>query len=106
MNRVVLPSKRLGETVVVPPGGIDFTSQLQPSETISSATITASVYSGTDPNPGAIVSGAASVSGTVVSQKITGGVLGVIYELLFVLLTSAGQTIEVAGYLAITQDLP
>lgn len=106
MNRVIFPSKRLGETIIPNPSPFNFTSQLAVGETISSATVTASVYTGVDANPSAIISGSATISGAVVSQKITGGVLGVIYELLCAAVTSAGQTIQLAGYLAIIPDLP
>jgi hypothetical protein len=106
MTRIVLPSKRQGETVYVPPTGFNFVSQLAVGETIENATVTASVYTGVDANPSAIVSGAATINGTVVMQLITGGVLGVIYELLCKIVTSLGQTIEQSGYLAIIPDLP
>lgn len=106
MNRIALPAKRSGDTVILPPGGVDFSSQLNVGETITSASVTASVYSGTDNNPSAVVSGAASINGNVVSQLFTAGVLGVIYEVLFKIVTSLGQTITVPGYLAVIQDLP
>lgn len=104
MNRVVIAPKRLGETIVLNPW--NFLSLLGVSETISSATVTASVYSGVDANPSAMISGSATISGAVVSQKIVGGVVGVIYELLCAAVTSAGQTLELAGYFAVIPDLP
>lgn len=83
----------------------DFSSRLAAGETISTQTVTASVYSGVDASPSAIISGSASASGAVVTQKITAGTLGVIYELLCQITTSAGQTLDLAGYLAVIQDL-
>jgi hypothetical protein len=106
MNRIVLPAKRTVDTVILPVGGLDMSSQLQAGETISSVQVSVSVYSGTDPNPAAILSGAASVAGNIITQLFTGGVLGVIYEVLFEVFTSLGQTIGVPGYLAIIADLP
>jgi hypothetical protein len=106
VNRVTIPAKRVGETVFCPPTGFPFVSQLAPGETISTQVVTASVYTGVDANPGAIISGAAAVVGTNVMQLITGGVLGVIYELLCTITTSLGQTIKMAGYLAIIPDVP
>lgn len=87
----------------------DFTSDLAVSETISTQVVTATTYSGTDASPSSLVSGSASKSGAIVSQLIdasAGGVLGVIYELKCVVTTSAGQTLEQVGYLAIPGDLP
>lgn len=104
MNRVTIPSKFLGDSPIISPW--DFISLLKASETISTATVTATVYSGTDASPNAIISGAASFSGTVVSQKVTGGVLGVIYELLCTITTSLGQTLQMSGYFTINPDLP
>lgn len=102
--RVILPSKEQGETKNY--NQFDFTSSLAVGEVIQSQVVTASVYSGTDANPQAIVSGAATVNGSVVSQLITAGVLGVIYEVLCKVTTSLGQTLQLSGYLAIIQDLP
>jgi hypothetical protein len=106
MNRVIFQPKRLGETIVPNPSPFNFISQLAQGETISTATVTASVYTGVDANPSAVISGSASISGTVVSQKLTGGVIGVIYEILCAAVTSLGQTIQLAGYLAVIPDLP
>ena len=102
-GRVVLKSKKLGEVVGYP---VDFISSLGVAETISSATVTASVYSGVDPNPQFIVLGAATITGTIVQQGITGGVLGTIYELLYAATTSLNQLIEISAFLAVVPDLP
>jgi hypothetical protein len=101
-GRVVISSKKLSEMVIEQ---IDFISQLGVGETISTATCTCSVYTGVDPSPLSMISGAATVSGTVVSQLVIGGVLGVIYEFLTTVTTSLGQKIELAGYLAVIPDL-
>lgn len=79
----------------------DFTSNLAVGETISTQVVSATVYSGTDSNPSALISGSASASGAQVSQKITGGTTGVVYTLLCTITTSLGQTLTQAGYLAI-----
>lgn len=102
-GRVVLPSKKLGETITY---NFDFISALVPGETIQSATVKANVWSGTDPAPGAIVSGGATITGTKVANNITGGVLGVIYFVTCAATTSLNQIIELAGYLAIVPDVP
>lgn len=83
----------------------DFTSQLAAGETLSTATVTAAVWSGTDASVD-IFSGSPAASNGLVTQKIKNGVLGVIYKLLASVTTSAGQTLEMAGYLAIIPDVP
>jgi hypothetical protein len=50
--------------------------------------------------------GTATVSGTIVDQMVTGGVLGTIYELLAKATTSLGQVLELPGFLAVVPDLP
>lgn len=101
--RVDLPTKLAGETKNY--NQFDFSGDLAASETISTKVVTATVYSGVDPSPSSLVSGSASSTGAVVSQILTGGVLGVIYEILCTVTTSAGQTLERVGYLAVVPDL-
>lgn len=101
-GRAIFDPKLLGETKVI---SFDFTSDLAIGETISTQTVVATTYSGTDASPSSIISGGASVSGAVVSQKVTGGVLGVMYELLCTITTSAGQTLQKSGFLAVSPDL-
>ncbi len=102
-DRVILPAKKLGETVFI---AIDFISKLGVGETIIGAVCTCTVYTGNDPNPSAVISGVAQVSGTIVDQLVRGGVLGTIYEILAKATTSLGQTVELSGFLAIVPDLP
>jgi hypothetical protein len=101
-GRVILPAKKLSETSIEQ---IDFISQLGPSETIVSAVCTCTVYEGIDPNPSAMISGVATITGTIVSQRVTGGVLGTIYEFMTQATTSLGQVIPLAAYLAVVPDL-
>ena len=105
MARIVLNPKL---AVEVRNETFNFTSSLAASgtETISTASTTAIVFSGTDASPGAIISGTATISGAQVTQKIQGGIVGVIYELRCSITTSTGQTLVLAGYLAIVPDLP
>lgn len=108
-GRIILPSKKVGETITVQ---FDFTSKMNlsgTSETISTQVVTAAVYYGTDVSPSSIISGSASASGLVVSQNITAGVAGVIYILLCTITTSLGQTLEISALLAVeptTQGVP
>jgi hypothetical protein len=94
----IFPSKGVNETVVL---AFDFGPQLA-ADTISSVGVTtAAVYSGVDGSPSAIVSGVATFSGTVLSQKISGGIAGVIYELTAAVNTTAGQVLNMVGYLPV-----
>ena len=102
-TRIVTPSKKQGSTLNIV---FDFISLLGVSETISTQVTTCTVYSGVDASPSAVISGAASSSGTQVTQKVTAGVLGTIYELLCTITTSLGQTLQLSTYLAIIPDLP
>lgn len=83
----------------------DFTSKLAAGETISTKTVTATVYSGTDSNPSGIITGAATHSGKVVTQRVSNATIGVIYQLLCQITTSAGQTINKARYWAVLPAL-
>lgn len=78
--------------------------QLLFGEFISGAVVAASVFTGTDANPSAIISGSPSISGTVVSQKIIGGVDGVIYNLLCVVNTSDTHVYSKNAQLAIVDQ--
>lgn len=84
----------------------DFISMLESGETIVGAAVTASVFSGTDANPENIVSGAETVSGSVVTQKIIGGEVGVIYRLTCSVTTSLGNVKIMRGLLAVLDSNP
>lgn len=103
MSRVEIPSKYVGETVKQT---FDFAGLLASGETISTQTVTALTYSGTDASPSSIISGSASASGTIVTQALTAGTAGVIYELTCQITTSASQTLQLTGYLAIPPIVP
>lgn len=86
--------KRVGETITI---GFDLEELLVTGETINTAVFTATVHSGSDPSPSSLISGGASIVGSEVSQKITGGVDGVVYEIRATVGTSLSHTfIEVA----------
>jgi hypothetical protein len=97
-TRVVFDPKRAADVALLL---FDFTSLLASGETISTQSVAASVWSGVDANPSAIVSGSATASGAIVKQLIAGGVAGVIYTLTCTITTSLGQTRTLVGLLAI-----
>ena len=98
-GRVVFPTKLQGETVTMQ---FDFTSRLASGETISTQSVAAATWIGTDASPSSILSGSASASGAVVSQKVTAGTLGVTYTLTCTITTSAGQTLQLVGFLTVS----
>lgn len=101
MSRVVLSGKVSSETINQ---AFDFTSRLGVAETISTKVVTATVYSGTDASPSAIISGSPTSSGAVVTQALTGGVTGVTYLVVCAITTSAGQALRLSGYLVVTPE--
>lgn len=99
MPYTIFPQIEVGETF---PAEFDFGAYLAVGETISGATSEASVFAGTDPSPSSILDGVPTISGSVVTQKVTGGISGVIYNVTVVVTTSAGNVFSLAGKLAYT----
>lgn len=99
-GRIVLPSKKSGETIQLL---FDMTSAIPPTASLTSCSSSCSVYSGTDPNPSAVLSGLPGVSpdGKGVLQTVIGGVAGVIYQLLITGNANNGNVIQQSGLLAI-----
>ena len=97
-SRIILPEKRSSETLLVP---FNFLSALTVGTTISSASVTATVYSGTDASPSAIISGSATISGAIITQKIVAGTAGVTYLLAAAATTSDGQVLVLNAYLVV-----
>ena len=97
-RRTIFESKAAGETKKLT---FDFLSELAVSETISSAPVTAAVFSGTDATPSAIISGSSSISGSVVTQTIAAGTAGVTYLLTCTATTSTSQVLILTAYLTI-----
>lgn len=74
---------------------MDFSEEgwLLAGESIVSAVWSAQVYSGTDPDPNAMISGAATLTGTTVEQLVIGGLEGVAYLMLCTLTLSTGRDV-------------
>ena len=98
MSRVTFEGKLSAETVIET---FDFTSRLAASETISTASVVCTVYSGTDASPSSVISGSATISGQKVTQKVTAGTEGVTYLLACTITTSLGQTLLLSAFLPI-----
>lgn len=101
-SRVILEPKLQGETQTYT---FDFTSRMAVDETISTQSVTAATYSGVDASPSSIISGSATASGQVVSQKLTAGTIGVTYYLTCTITTSAGQTLQLAAFLTVIPNV-
>lgn len=82
----------------------DFSRLLVGGETISTATITVTVVSGSDASPSAIKSGSTTHTNGVVKQLITGGVNGVFYLLSCAVTTSASHTYTLAPTLLVSNS--
>lgn len=83
-----------------------FLALLGPTETISTAVGSATVFSGNDPSPGNIISGGATISGPTVVQAITGGVVGTIYDVAMTIVTSLGQTLQINQMIPVLAGQP
>jgi hypothetical protein len=104
VGRIVIDPAKLGEGPQIP---FDFISGMQsPDEVLVSATTTCTLYSGTDPSPQSIISGPATVSGTIAFQKCVPTIVGNIYDLSCKALTSAGQILILDAYFAIVPGVP
>lgn len=103
-TRVILDPKRASEKVNIT---FDFTSRMSASAGINTAVVTASVWSGVDANPSAIVNGAATLLSPQVIQSIQGGLAGVIYLLKCQVTTQAeapSQTLVLEALLTILPE--
>ena len=100
MSAIDLPPKATGETVREE---FDFLSLLSVGETLSSASCAASVYSGVDASPSAIISGVSTISGTKVRQFIIGGTVGVTYLIVCTVLTSLSEVLQISAHLVVTE---
>ena len=97
-SRVTFRGKRPSEIVTET---FDFTSRCASTETLSSAVVTSTVYSGEATASALTILGGATISGQQVTQRVGGGSLGVIYYLTCSVVTSTGQTLEISAFLPI-----
>lgn len=81
----------------------DFLSRMTAGETVTTAAVSSTVWSGVDPVSN-LVSGIASVSNNVVSQLITGGLPGVIYKITCSVRTSNNNILINEAKLAVLSD--
>lgn len=99
MTRVVIvPPKRSNGQV---PVNFPFGDQLEFGESISGQVVTAVVFSGIDPNPENILFGSPTMANNTVQQVITGGLPGVIYQLVAMATTSNANMYSKGARIAI-----
>ena len=103
MQRVTIPAKNSAETLCQ---AFDFTSQLGQlsTTTITGASSSITVYSGTDPSP-LLLAGTAVISGLVVTVPLSGGVAGVLYQVTVTAIASTGDIRIIQGFVAIINNL-
>lgn len=100
-NQIIWDDKAVGETI---PLTVDFADRLVGGETINGASVTAAVYTGTDPNPTGILSGAPSFTSPNVTQAITAGIAGNVYTIAFTVTTSASHNYVKTGFLGVVSN--
>ncbi len=79
----------------------DFLSDLAVGETISSASVAVTVFSGSDNNPNNTKSGSVSIDGSKVYQFFDNGTNGVLYLPTCTANTSLGQELQLSAYMAV-----
>ena len=98
----ILKAKSPSSTIIVV---FEFLSDLERTESLSGTpAVSCSVYSGTDAAPSALISGAASRSGTTVRQTIVAGTVGNIYDLVCTVGTNLSNTLVKSAKLAIVSN--
>ncbi len=84
----------------------DFRSDLVSGETITSQTVTISVLSGIDPSPSSMLIGGIAIhNGNILEQHIGQGVPGVIYDIVFSIVTSLGNDYNRTTRLAVLPNV-
>lgn len=84
----------------------DFRSVLSAGETISTSTVTITVLSGIDPSPSSMLIGGISVhKGTIIEQHVGQGVPGVIYNILFEIVSNLGLHYDSLTRLAVLPNI-
>ena len=103
MSTIVFQSKVVGEEVLLE---LNFLSRLAVGETLLTVDRTMVVASGVDANPTAMLSGVATISGSIVRQMVIGGLPGVVYLFNVAVRTSNSQLLFNHGKLAVLSNLP
>lgn len=95
----VIQKKFVEEALVI---SSDFSDRLAVGESVNAASSVILVFSGTDPDPELVLSGAATLANNVISQLVIDGLPGVIYKVLMTATTTAGNILINELKLAVT----
>lgn len=90
--------------VDVVPAFFDFSADLLPGETISTAVATVTVHTGIDPSPSLLLYQVVTIIGSVCEQKIQKGLIGVVYDVLMTIVTSTARIVEQVTRIAILPE--
>ena len=102
MNSIIFDSKSVSETL---PYVVNFSDKLQFGETINGAAVSVSVFSGTDPSPSSMLSGVATYDALGnVTQVLTGGLAGVVYNIVYIVTGTGSHNYVKIGQLAVLSD--
>lgn len=101
-GRVIFNPKLAGSDEIVP---FDFISKLNDGEVILSAVVNIAVYTGVDPAVTLQTTGGITINGSIVNQKVLGGLPGVTYEVRCTANTNLGQVLILVGFLNVEPDL-
>ena len=99
MNQIIFDAKAVQE---LQPYTVNFSDRLQFGESINGASVSITVFAGTDPSPSSMISGAATYDtlGNV-TQVLTGGIAGVVYNVTYIVTGTASHNYVKVGQLAV-----
>jgi hypothetical protein len=83
---------------------MDFADRMLDGETVTGVSTSNSLFSGTDASPAAMLIGSPTLTGNLAHQAVGGGVVGVLYNIVFYVSTTAYNLYEKTGYLAVIAD--
>jgi hypothetical protein len=99
-TRVIIDPKRVIGHVFPP---FDFLPQMAVGDSLTGPTVTVTVWSGVDANPGAVWDATTVTAGSIISPGLQGGLAGVIY-LVRVTCTAGSKTLVLEGLLAVLPE--
>jgi hypothetical protein len=102
VNQLIFDAKAVGETN---PYVVNFSDRLTGGESLNGASVTVTVFSGTDASPSSMLSGSATYDAYGnVTQNLTGGVAGVVYNIAFTVTATGSHNYVKVGQLAVISD--
>ena len=99
MNQIIFDAKAVQE---LQPYTVNFSDRLQFGESINGASVSITVFAGTDPSPSSMISGTATYDSLGnVTQVLTGGLAGVVYNVTYIVTGTASHNYVKVGQLAV-----